>query len=98
MFYQCLSAEAKALAGWRLYPTSDDCKTLSLKNYMAKLQLLFEPPSESETACQEFLARVQYKDENPLLYLSDKITLFERAFAAPMRDNNLLFDTTTDGL
>ena len=98
LLYQCLSAEAKALAGRRLYPTDDECDLLDLKQYMVKLQLLFEPPSESETARQEFLARVQHKDENPMLYLSDKRTLFERAFAQPKRDFNLLADTTTDGL
>ena len=98
LLYQCLSAEAKALAGRRLYPTAEECDLLSLMQYMVKLQMLFEPPSESETARQEFLARVQHKDENPMLYLSDKITLFERAFAKPKRDFNLLSDTTTDGL
>ena len=98
LFYQCLSAEAKALAGRRLYPTGDECQPLYFGAYVEKLRLLFEPPSESETARQEFLARRQHKEENPLLYLSDKITLFERAFAAEKRDWNLLFDNTTDGL
>ena len=98
LFYQCLSTEAKALAGRRLYPTGDECKPLHFGVYVEKLRLLFEPPSESETARHEFLARRQHKEENPLLYLSDKITLFERAFAAEKRDLNLLFDNTTDGL
>ena len=98
LFYQCLSTEAKALAGRRLYPTGEECKGMKLDEYIQKLRLLFEPPSESETARHEFLARCQHKDENPMLYLSDKITLFERAFAAPRRDYNILFDSTTDGL
>ena len=71
---------------------------MTFKEYIDKMRLLFEPPSESETARHEFLARSQHKDENPMLYLSDKITLFERAFAAPKRDFNLLFDSATDGL
>ena len=33
-----------------------------------------------------------------MLYLADKVTLFERAFAEEKRDLNLLFDSTTDGL
>ena len=33
-----------------------------------------------------------------MLYLSDKITLFERAFSSPRRDYSLLFHNTTDGL
>ena len=98
LFYQCLSTEAKALAGRRLYPTSDECKNIKLEEYIERLRLLFEPPSESETARHEFLARRQHKEENPMLYLSDKVTLFERAFAAPRRDFNLLSDSTTDGL
>ena len=98
LFYQCLSTEAKALAGRRLYPTGVECEKMTLKEYIDKLRLLFEPPSESETARHEFLDRSQNKDENPMLYLSDKITLFERAFAAPKRDFNLLFDSATDGL
>ena len=98
LLYQCLSVEAKVLAGGQLYPTAYECSALSLKEYVEKLQLLFEPPSESETARQELLARVQHKDENPMLYLSDKITLYEHAFTMPKRDYNLLFDTTIDGL
>ena len=98
LFYQCLSTEAKALAGRRLYPTGDECKGMKLDEYIEKLRLLFEPPSESETARHEFLARRQHREENPMLYLSDKITLFERAFAVPRRDFNLLSDSTTDGL
>ena len=98
LMYQCLMPKAKRLAGRRLYPTSDECKSLSMKDYCQKLQDIFQSPAETETARQEFLARVQQKDESPMLYLSDKITLFERAFAQPKRDLNLLFDTTTDGL
>ena len=98
LMYQCLMPKAKRLAGSRMYPTSDECKALTIKEYCAKLQLLFQSPAETETARQEFLARVQHKDESPMLYLSDKITLFERAFAQPKRDYSLLFDTTTDGL
>ena len=98
LMYQCLMPKAKRLAGRRLYPTSDECKPLTMKDYCAKLQAIFQSPAETETARQEFLARVQQKDESPMLYLSDKITLFERAFAQPKRDLNLLFDTTTDGL
>ena len=98
LMYQCLMPKAKRLAGRRLYPTSDECKPLTIKDYCTKLQAIFQSPAETETARQEFLARVQQKDESPMLYLSDKITLFERAFAQPKRDLNLLFDTTTDGL
>ena len=98
LMYQCLMPKAKRLAGRRLYPTSDECRPLTIKDYCMKLQAIFQSPAETETARQEFLARVQQKDESPMLYLSDKITLFERAFAQPKRDLNLLFDTTTDGL
>ena len=57
LMYQCLQLKAKRLAGWRLYPTSDKCKALTIKDYCAKLQLLLKaPPAESETAFQKFLA------------------------------------------
>ena len=42
LFYQCLSTEAKALTGWRLYPTAGGCSAMSLKEYVEKLWLLFE--------------------------------------------------------
>ena len=98
LLYQCLSTEARRLAGRRLYPTSEECRSLDIDAYSAKLQALFEPASESETARHEFQARVQLKLENPLMYYSDKIALFERAYSAEQRDMQVLFDSTTNGL
>ena len=54
LLYQCLSAEVRVLAGWRLYPTSEECQHLSIDGYSTKLQALFELASESETAKHEF--------------------------------------------
>ena len=98
LLYQCLSTEARRLAGRRLYPTSDECRFLDIDEYSTKLQALFEPASESETARHEFQARVQLKLENPLMFFSDKIALFERAYSAEQRDMQVLFDSTTNGL
>ena len=98
LLYQCLSAEARALAGRRLYPMSEECRNMSIDEYSTKLQALFEPASESETAKHEFQARVQQKVENPLMYYSDKIALFERAYSVEKRDLQVLFDSTTNGL
>ena len=61
LLYQCLSTEARRLAGRRLYPTSEECQLLTIDEYSTKLQALFEPASESETARHEFQARVQLK-------------------------------------
>ena len=98
LLYQCLSTEARRLAGRRLYPTSEECQFLTIDEYSTKLQALFEPASESETARHEFQARVQLKLENPIMYLSDKVALFERAYSAEQRDLQVLFDSTTNGL
>ena len=48
LFYQCLSTEAKALAGRRLYPAGPECTPMTFKAYTDKMRLLFEPTSESE--------------------------------------------------
>ena len=98
LLFQCLSEQCRTIAGRRSFPSSDHCSGLSLKDYMHRLRGLFLPPHESESARHEFMARKQHKDENPMLYLADKLTLFERAFAEDKRDLNLLFDSSTDGL
>ena len=98
LLFQCLSEQCRTIAGRRSFPSAEPCRDLTLVQYMDRLRGLFLPPHESESARQEFMARRQHKDENPMLYLADKVTLFERAFAEEKRDLNLLFDSTTDGL
>ena len=98
LLFQCLSEQCRTIAGRRSFPSAEHCRDLSLKDYMIRLRGLFLPPHESESARHEFMARKQRKDENPMLYLADKLTLFERAYAEGRRDLNLLFDSSTDGL
>merc|ERR1719312_781752 len=99
LLFNSLAGEARKLASRRANP--ETCKEMMAKSYLEyaeKLRLLFEPPSESEASRQEFLSRRQQRGENPLMYFSDKIALWERAWSVKQRDIVTLLDETTAGL
>lgn len=98
LMYGCLTGEAKKLAGRRSYPDDAECTPLTLADYARRLQNLFEPADESESARAEFRCRLQLRGENPLMYFTDKVTLFERAWKREQRDLPMLFDELTAGL
>ena len=99
LLFNSLAGEARKLASRRANP--ETCKEMMAKSYgeyAEKLRLLFEPPSESEASRQEFMSRRQQRGENPLMYFSDKIALWERAWSVKQRDIVTLLDETTAGL
>ena len=99
LLFNSLAGEARKLASRRANPEKgDEMVKMTFTEYAEKLRLLFEPPSESEASRQEFLSRVQQRGENPLMYFSDKIALWERAWSAEQRDIVTLVDETTAGL
>ena len=98
LMYRCLQGEAKTMAGRRLYPETEGTKELTLDEYKSALQGLFEPASESESAKMEFKARAQQMHENAIVYLTDKVALYERAWSAGQRDTRYLCDEITGGL
>ena len=98
LMYGCLSGEARKLAGRRSYPGSEACNDMTMQEYVQKLQHLFEPADESESARAEFRCRLQLRGENPILYFTDKVALFERAWPEAQRDYPMLFDEMTAGL
>ena len=99
LLFNSLAGEARKLASRRANPeTCPEMAAKSYTGYAEKLRLLFEPPSESEASRQEFLSRRQQRGENPLMYFSDKIALWERAWSIQQRDIVTLLDETTAGL
>ena len=99
LLFNSLAGEARKLASRRANPEKgDEMIKMSFTAYAERLRLLFEPPSQSEASRQEFLSRVQQRGENPLMYFSDKIALWERAWSAEQRDIVTLVDETTAGL
>ena len=99
LLFNSLAGEARKLASRRANPEKgEEMIAMTFADYAEKLRLLFEPPSESEASRQEFLSRVQQRGENPLMYFSDKIALWERAWSAAQRDIVTLIDETTAGL
>ena len=98
LMYGCLSGEARKLAGRRCYPGDTVCNGLTIMEYSQKLQHLFEPADESESARAEFRCRLQLRGENPIMYFTDKVALFERAWPEAQRDYPMLFDEITAGI
>ena len=98
LLYACMTGEALRLAGRRSWPKNEEMINLNFNQYSNKLRLLFEPPSESESSRHEFRARLQQRGENPLMYCSDKVQLYERAWPTAQRDMVTMLDEITAGL
>ena len=98
LLYQCLTGTARAIAGRRMYPGSPECTSLTFETYSKNLESLFDSRNESDAAEMEFRKRKQQKYESPMLYVTDKVQLYERAYPETQRDLTTLCDELTSGL
>ena len=98
LLYQCLVGTARAMAGRRMYPASDECASLTIDEYSDRLLNLFDSRHESDAAKMEFKQRKQQKFESPMLYVTDKTQLYDRAYPPAQRDLTTLCDELTAGL
>ena len=98
LLYQCLTGTARAMAGQRMYPGSSECESLTFDEYSQGLESLFDSRTESDAAKIEFKHRRQRKFESPMLYVTDKVQLYERAYPLEQRDTTTLCDELTSGL
>ena len=98
LLYQCLTGTARAMAGRRMYPGSSECESLTFEAYSKGLESLFDSRTESDAAKIEFKQRKQQKFESPMLYVTDKVQLYERAYPVAQRDTTTLCNELTSGL
>ena len=70
----------------------------SLDQYLALLEQLFQPPSESRSLKLEFKNRKQLKDEDVSSFLSSKFALYDIAYPAEQRDHETLLSEVIKGL
>ena len=70
----------------------------SLEQYLALLQELFQPPSESRSLKLEFKNRKQNKDEDVSSFLSSKYALYDIAYPPEQRDHETLLTEVIKGL
>ena len=71
---------------------------LTATEYMAMLEEQFEPIAESENMKLEFQARHQMPNELPLVYYTDKKSMYLRAHPENQRDWSAFFDQAISGL
>ena len=96
--YNSLEAEAFKLASPDYNPCEATYKTVSFREYAARLGQLFEPESDTESARLEFDLRVQQMGEQPAFYYRDKLNLFEKAYRAELRDYHFFYEKCIQGL
>ena len=70
----------------------------SLVEYLALLEQLFQPPSESRSLKLEFKNRKQQKDEDVSSFLSSKFALYDIAYPPEQRDHDTLLSEVIKGL
>lgn len=70
----------------------------SAEAFLTIIKNVFQPPQESESLKQEFEMFKQKADMDVSTYLSQKISLYESAYAADRQDHRTLLTAVIDGL